>query len=148
VDKDPAEAARLFALAAEQGLADAQYSLGEGLSTACCSKQIGQMYHAACTFSDVNIGVAYGNGTGVGKDPVQAAAQYKLAADQGHAIAQRTLGEHLHVCTVSQYTLTKCARFAQGFATRTVPEYPWIQWKQSGSTRWLPSKTKALRSST
>jgi TPR repeat protein len=28
VDKDPAEAARLFALAAEQGLAEAQLSLG------------------------------------------------------------------------------------------------------------------------
>ena len=38
--------------------------------------------------------MCYDNGTGVAKDPAEAARWYRLAADQGHAAAQRALGRH------------------------------------------------------
>jgi TPR repeat protein len=63
VAKDQAEAARLFRLAADQGEAMAQLSLGE-------------MYYT---------------GAGVAKDEVEAARLFRLAADQGDAQAQDAL---------------------------------------------------------
>ena len=41
------------------------------------------------------VGVCYEYGTGVGKDEVEAVKYYKMAADQGNAIAQRNLGKTL-----------------------------------------------------
>ena len=39
------------------------------------------------------LGVCYLNGTGVLKDEVKAVKYFKMAADQGHANAQKNLGE-------------------------------------------------------
>ncbi len=61
--KDAAQAAAWYRRAANQGDADAQYSLGR----------------------------LYENGTGVPKDTAQAAAWYRKAADQGHADAKQRL---------------------------------------------------------
>ena len=41
----------------------------------------------------INVGCCYKDGTGVEKDLVEAVRCYKLAADQGHAVAQINLGE-------------------------------------------------------
>jgi TPR repeat protein len=57
VEKDEHEAAKWYRLAADQGHAVAQYSLG----------------------------VCYSNGTGVVKDEREAVKWYRLAADQGYA---------------------------------------------------------------
>ena len=64
VPKDDADAVRWYRLAAEQGLANAQF----------------------------NLGVTYANGRGVLKDDADAVRWYRLAAEQGHAIAQFNLG--------------------------------------------------------
>ena len=64
VPQDHGEAARLYRLAADQGLANAQYNLGSMLY----------------------------NGTGEPKDHAEAARLLKLAADQGHSQALDTLG--------------------------------------------------------
>jgi TPR repeat protein len=58
------EAAKWYGLAAAQGDADAQYSLG----------------------------ILYDNGTGVAQDDTEAAKWFRLAADQGYAKAQNNLG--------------------------------------------------------
>ena len=62
--KDDAEAIRWYRLAAEQGLADAQY----------------------------NLGVKYANGEDVLKNDVEAVRWFRLAADQSYAWAQSRLG--------------------------------------------------------
>ena len=64
VPQDDAEAVRWYRLAADQGLADAQFSLG----------------------------VMYTPGRGVPQDDAEAVRWYRLAADQGQADAQDTLG--------------------------------------------------------
>ena len=64
VEQDYTEAARLYRLAAEQGDAVAQYSLGD----------------------------CYQNGEGVEQDYTEAARLFQLAADQGYADAQENLG--------------------------------------------------------
>ena len=64
VSQDYAEAIKWFRLAAVQGDADAQYSLGR----------------------------RYYNGEGVAKDYAEAAKWFRLGAEQGHAGAQYALG--------------------------------------------------------
>ena len=63
-DQDPAEAAKWFKLAAEQGIPQAQYSLG----------------------------LKYGDGDGVKQDYPESLKWYKLAAEQSYARAQFNLG--------------------------------------------------------
>ena len=60
VPEDDAEAVRWYRLAADQGLANAQY----------------------------NLGVMYADGEGVPEDDAEAVRWYRLAADQGLANAQ------------------------------------------------------------
>lgn len=60
LQRDPAEAAKWWGMAAAKGVADAQYCLG----------------------------LSYSLGEGVPKDPVEAAKWWKRAADQDHADAQ------------------------------------------------------------
>ena len=64
VPQNNAEAVKWYRLAADQGLAQAQF----------------------------NLGVMYDDGRGVPQDDVQAVQWYRLAADQGHARAQLNLG--------------------------------------------------------
>ena len=64
VPENDAEAVKWFRLAAEQGFANAQFSLG----------------------------VMYANGEGVLKDDAEAVKWFRLAADQGFADAQAALG--------------------------------------------------------
>jgi len=61
-----AEAARWYCKAADQGIADAQFNLGN----------------------------MFAQGRGVAQSDVEAARWYRKAADQGDAIAQNNLGEH------------------------------------------------------
>ena len=65
VPQDDQEAVRWYRLAADQGLAQAQY----------------------------NLGVMYANGEGVPQDDQEAVRWYRLAADQGLAQAQLNLGQ-------------------------------------------------------
>ena len=65
VPEDDVEAVRWYRLAAEQGLALAQY----------------------------NLGVMYDNGEGVPEDDVEAVRWYRLAAEQGLALAQYNLNQ-------------------------------------------------------
>ena len=64
VDKNLAEAIKLYQMAAEQGSADAQNTIGS----------------------------MYEHGEGVNKDFAEAAKWYRLAADQGEAVADRARG--------------------------------------------------------
>ena len=64
VPQDDAEAVRWYRMAAEQGIASAQYALR----------------------------VKYGTGEGVPQDATEAVRWYRLATEQGHASAQYNLG--------------------------------------------------------
>lgn len=100
VKKDTKEAVRLFKLAAEEGHPMAQYYLYECWATSV--KGIGWFEARRWLFSAADKGVAeaqfeigYGwkhRGTGLWIDDNKSAHWYKLAAKQGHAYAQYSLG--------------------------------------------------------
>ncbi len=86
--------------AAEQGNAEAQFSLGkmyyEGQGVRQDYAEAARWYLKAAEQGDPvaqnNLGVAYTKGQGVRQDPVQAEQWYRKAAEQGYAQAQYNLG--------------------------------------------------------
>ncbi|MGO8881815.1 MAG: tetratricopeptide repeat protein, partial [Desulfomonilaceae bacterium] len=86
--------------AADQGDADAQFSLGwkyyNGQGVPKDQKKAAQWYRRAAqkghSGAQCNLGVMYDNGTGVAKDETEAVKWFKKAADQGYADAQNNLG--------------------------------------------------------
>jgi TPR repeat protein len=82
VTKDMNEALRLYRLAADQGNDNAKKSL-ERLKTAAPVMSADKAYEEA---------QRYWNGTGVAKNEAEAVRFYRIAADQGHAEAQASLG--------------------------------------------------------
>ena len=99
LEKDPIEAARLFALSAAQGYAQAEYMLGvlyyegkgveqdyakavEWLLKAAENGSVGAQY---------NLGCMYHNGNAVVQDDVKALEWFHKAAEKGDARAQFTL---------------------------------------------------------
>lgn len=102
VDKNEAEAARLYNLAAEQGYADAQFALGnmyeEGRGVDKNEAQAVILYKLAAAQghedAEFALGNMYEDGRGVEKkDDAEAARLYKLAAEQFHAGAHFALGK-------------------------------------------------------
>ncbi len=98
--KDGQQDVAWFRKAAEQGDADAQYSLGfmyrkgEGVPKdaqhgAAWIKKAAEQRHAYAQYS---LGFMYKEGEGVSKDAQQAVAWFRKAAEQGHADAQNQLG--------------------------------------------------------
>ncbi len=100
VEKDEAEAARLFKLATDQGYAKAQFSLGvcyeNGAGVEKDEDEAARLYELAAGQKHARaqcfLGLCYTYGRGVEKDEAEAARLYKLAAEQGDAAAQRNLG--------------------------------------------------------
>jgi TPR repeat protein len=100
VAKDEREAARLYKLAADQGNALAQGSLGllyeQGRGVAKDEREAARLYKLATdqgsALAQAFLGDLYERGAGVAKDEREAARLYKLAADQGNAYAQNLLG--------------------------------------------------------
>jgi TPR repeat protein len=98
--QDLALAVKWFQLAADQGYAPAQASLGDAYSNGQGVDEndaeavkwyrlaAGQG-HASAQF---NLGFMYLNGEGVAENAAEAATWYRLAAEQGHASAQFNLG--------------------------------------------------------
>lgn len=86
--------------AAEQGLAQAQFSLGamyaEGLGVVKDDAQAVRWYQRAAeqglADAQFTLGLRYEDGRGVPKDDAQAVHWYRRAAEQGHARAQVRLG--------------------------------------------------------
>ena len=99
---DDREAAHRYKLAADQGEASAQYSLGVFYSTgrgglAKDDREAARLYKLAADQGEAaaqnNLGFFYWAGRGgLAKDDREAARLYKLAADQGHALAQTISG--------------------------------------------------------
>jgi hypothetical protein len=95
------EAVRLFKLAAKQGYASAQNSLGysyeEGLGVSKNKKEAVRLYKLAAkqghARAQTNLGRMYEHGRGgLSTDPKAAARLYKQAANAGNARAQNNLG--------------------------------------------------------
>ena len=89
-----------WAVAAEQGDADAQFRLGEmykygrgirqdGAEAVKWYRQAAEQGHAA---AQKKLGWMYANGRGVRQDDEEAVKWYRLVAEQGHAAAQNKLG--------------------------------------------------------
>tara|TARA_B100001105_G_scaffold174513_1_gene140621 strand:- start:446 stop:796 length:351 start_codon:yes stop_codon:yes gene_type:complete len=84
---------------AEQGLANAQYSLGlmydEGEGVPENDAEAVRWYRLAAeqgnTLAQYNLGVMYANGRGVPENDAEAVKGYRLAAEQGDASAQSNL---------------------------------------------------------
>jgi TPR repeat protein len=102
VAKDRAEAARLYRLAADQGNAMAQYSLGlmysSGEGVAKDEAEAARLFRLAADQGDAVgqylLGKMYVEGKGVAKDLGEAARLFRLAADQGVALARDALGQN------------------------------------------------------
>ncbi len=98
---DDAQAERWFRLAAEQGLADAQYDLGlmyvDGKGVVEDDMQGAHWLHKAADQGHANaqyrLGRMYEEGEGVTKDRDEAVRWYRLAGEQGIALAQHRLGK-------------------------------------------------------
>ena len=87
--------------AAEQGDAEAQYNLGfmyaEGRGVSKDEAEVGALVPAgrrsgAMPVRSTSSRIMYADGRGVSKDEAEAVRWYRLAADQGYAKAQYTLG--------------------------------------------------------
>jgi TPR repeat protein len=90
--RDRAEAARLYRLAAEGGNADALVGLGRmyedgGGAVAKDQREAARLYRLAAekgnVWAQVHLGEMYESGLGVEEDEREAARLYKLAAEQG-----------------------------------------------------------------
>jgi TPR repeat protein len=99
--EDYDEAARLYRLAADQGLAqEAQCNLGwmyhHGKGVPKDYDEATRLYRAAAdqgyAKAQYNLGAMYEFGDGVWQDSVEAARWYRLAAEQDYAKAQYSLG--------------------------------------------------------
>jgi hypothetical protein len=99
VVQDDAEAVRWYRLAADQGLANAQYNLGmcyaRGREVAQDDVEAVRWYRLAADQGFANaqysIGRCYALGIGVAQDDAEAVRWTRLAADQGHADAHTAL---------------------------------------------------------
>jgi hypothetical protein len=101
VNKDPAEAAKWWQKAAEQGHADSQFNLGLAYGNGLGVKQdpteaVKWFLKAAeqgIPPAQYALGVMYGNGFGVKRDSTEAVRWYREAAGQGYKKAQKKLKE-------------------------------------------------------
>jgi TPR repeat protein len=100
VTQDYAEAVKWYRLAAEQGLATAEFGLGvmyeSGQGVAPDSAEAVKWYRLAATQgyanAQANLGFMYDIGKGVKQDYAEVIRWYRLAAEQGDARAQSNLG--------------------------------------------------------
>ena len=129
--KNAREAAQWFRKAAEQGHAEAQYSLGSLYSTwgtttkhagedAYWTRKAAEGGHAEAQF---NLGRMYGTGDGVPRDARETARWFRKAAEQGHAEAQRNLG----------------VLYAKGIGVPqdTVQAYAWVSLAAAQRQQWM-----------
>lgn len=99
-EKAYAKAAELWRPLAEQGDAEAQYSLGtlyaEGKGVeqndATAFLWFQRAANQGVAAAQYNVGASYATGAGIGKSDVDAARWFRRAADQGMAFAQLNLG--------------------------------------------------------
>ena len=124
VAKDQQEAVRWYRMAADQGDAAAQYSLGwaynHGEGVAKDQQEAVRWWRMAAeqgyAVAQTNLGVAYDNGEGVAKDQQEAVRWYRMAADQGYAKAQYNLG--VGILTKAKALPKTRKRRCAGFAWR------------------------------
>src|SRR6266404_3293110 len=119
VAKDEAEAVKWFRKAAEQNIADAQFSLGvcyaNGQGVAKNKAEAVKWYRKAAeqnvADAQYNLGVCYANGQGVTEDDAESVKWFRKAAEQNLADAQ--------------YNLGICYDSGEGVAKDEVEAYKW-----------------------
>ena len=127
VAKDEAEAVKWFRKAAEQNVADAQFSLGacyangQGVTKddAEAVKWFRKAAEQNLADAQYNLGVCYDSGEGVAKDQVEAYKWWLLAAGQGNDDAKynMTIVEN----KMSREQIAEGQRLARDFKPRKVP---------------------------
>ncbi len=127
--------------AAEQGDADAQFTLGvmyrQGEGVPQDPTEAVKWYRLAAEQGDAgaqfNLGVMYEQGKGVPQDPTEAVKWYRLAAEQGYAGAQFNLG--------------LVYRLGQGVTQDYVESHKWHNLAASRSTGDLHERASEARES-
>src|SRR6266550_375929 len=127
VAKDEAEAVKWFRKAAEQNVADAQFSLGvcyaNGRGVTKDDAEAVKWFRKAAeqnlADAQYNLGVCYDSGEGVAKDEVEAYKWWLLAAGQGNDDAKynMTIVEN----KMSREQIAEGRRLARDFKPRKVP---------------------------
>src|SRR6266566_4148233 len=125
--KDEAEAVKWFRKAAEQNVADAQFSLGvcyaNGRGVTKDDAEAVKWFRKAAeqnyARAQYNLGVCYDSGEGVAKDEVEAYKWWLLAAGQGNDDAKynMTIVEN----KMSREQIAEGQRLARDFKPRKVP---------------------------
>jgi TPR repeat protein len=94
VEKDEAEAARLFGLATEQGFAEAQYYMDKSMAVdkTKAARLLGQAAEQGHASARWWLGWCCENGQGTGQDARAAVEHYRLAAEGGCADVNVSLG--------------------------------------------------------
>jgi TPR repeat protein len=127
VAKDEAEAVKWFRKAAEQNVADAQFSLGvcyaigQGVTKddAEAVKWFRKAAEQNYARAQYNLGVCYDSGEGVAKDEVEAYKWWLLAAGQGNDDAKHNMTIVENKMTREQ--IAEGQRLARDFKPRKVP---------------------------
>jgi TPR repeat protein len=127
VAKDEAEAVKWFRKAAEQNVADAQFSLGvcyangQGVTKddAEAVKWFRKAAEQNLADAQYNLGVCYDSGEGVAKDQVEAYKWWLLAAGQGNDDAKHNMTIVENKMTREQ--IAEGQRLARDFKPRKVP---------------------------
>jgi TPR repeat protein len=137
VEKDEANATRLFSQAAERGHANAQFSLGtcyahgEGvdMDDANAARLFGQAAKQGHAQAQFSLGYCYALGMGVAKDEAEAARLHGQAAEQGHAQAQLGLGRCYALGKGIEADMAKAARlFWQAVEQDDARARLWLGW--------------------
>src|SRR6266550_3756399 len=127
VAKDEAEAVKWFRKAAEQNVADAQFSLGvcyangQGVTKddAEAVKWFRKAAEQNLADAQYNLGVCYDSGEGVAKDEVEAYKWWLLAAGQGNDDAKYNMS--ILENKMSREQIAEGRRLARDFKPRKVP---------------------------
>ena len=127
VAKDEAEAVKWFRKAAEQNVADAQFSLGvcyaNGRGVTKDDAEAVKWFRKAAEQNDAGaqaaLGVRYAKGQGVAKNKAEAVKWYRKAAEQGNDDAKynMTIVEN----KMSREQIAEGQRLARDFKPRKVP---------------------------
>ena len=136
IQKDHKQAFRWYGMAADQGLATAQYALGllyeHGRGTEKDYAKAREFYEKAADCGDPwaqnNLGFLYSHGKGVDQDTEKAMEWYRKAAAQGHFQAQFNIA----------------ARYAggQGVEVDLAEAYFWFSRAQLGATALNTARSK------
>ena len=115
VKLDKKKASQLYRMAADRGMAKAQYSLANNVRVEARFEEAVAFYRAAAaqgfTFAEHSLGACYMKGEGVEKDLDECRRWWMLAAAKGHGAAMANIGALYHQGVGVEFDLDEARRW-------------------------------------